>query len=75
MKTAVLICPGRGTYTKTELGVLTRHFPDRALLAGFDARRAELGQETLTALDTAPRYSVASNGVRDVCTGWTMPAR
>ena len=61
MKTAVLICPGRGTYTKTELGSLTRHFPDRALLAAFDARRAELGQETLTALDTAPRYSVATH--------------
>lgn len=59
MKTAVLICPGRGAYTKTELGTLTRHFPDQALLAAFDARRAELGQETLTALDTAPRYSVA----------------
>lgn len=59
MKTAVLICPGRGTYTKTELGSLTRHFPDPALLHAFDARRTELGQETLSALDTAPRYSVA----------------
>ncbi len=65
MKTAVLICPGRGTYTKTELGSLTRHFPDRALLAAFDARRAELGQETLTALDTAPRYSVATHSRGD----------
>ncbi len=59
MKTAVLICPGRGTYTRTELGTLRRHFPDRALLSTFDARRAQLGQETLTALDFAPRYSVA----------------
>jgi acyl transferase domain-containing protein len=59
MKTAVVICPGRGTYTKTELGVLSRHFPEAELLATFDARRAALGQETLTALDGAPAYSVA----------------
>ena len=58
MKTAVLICPGRGTYTKTELGSLAR-FPDPALLARFDAERARLGQETLSALDGAQSYSVA----------------
>ena len=56
MKTAVLICPGRGTYTKTELGSLAK-FPDPALLARFDAERARLGQETLTALDSAQTYS------------------
>lgn len=60
MKTAVVICPGRGTYTKTELGSLSR-FPNRALLADFDARRAALGQETLTALDGAATYSVAKH--------------
>lgn len=59
MKTAVVICPGRGTYNKTELGALQRHFTDRALLADFDSRRAALGQETLTALDRAATYSVA----------------
>jgi len=60
MKTAVVICPGRGTYTKTELGSLAR-FPDRALLTEFDTRRAELGQETLTALDGSATYSVAKH--------------
>ncbi len=59
MKTAVVICPGRGTYGKTELGSLTRHFPDPALLAQFDAARRDLGQDTLTDLDTAASYSVA----------------
>ncbi|MFO1201333.1 MAG: ACP S-malonyltransferase [Tabrizicola sp.] len=58
MKTAVLICPGRGTYGKGELGSLTA-FPHRALLARFDAERARLRQETLTDLDGAPAYSVA----------------
>ncbi|MDZ4392321.1 ACP S-malonyltransferase [Cypionkella sp.] len=60
MRKAVLICPGRGTYTKTELGSLTR-FPDRKLLAHFDARRTALSQETLTALDSAPNYSVSKH--------------
>ncbi|NEX47916.1 ACP S-malonyltransferase [Pseudotabrizicola algicola] len=59
MKTAVVICPGRGTYTKTELGYLKRHFKDAALLADFDARRAAAGQESLSALDGAASYSVA----------------
>ncbi len=61
MKTAVVICPGRGTYTKTELGYLKRHFGDRALMASFDARRKALGQETLTDLDSASTYSVSKH--------------
>jgi [acyl-carrier-protein] S-malonyltransferase len=65
MKTAVLICPGRGTYTKAELGSLSRHFPDAAILARFDAERMRLGQETLTALDTTPAYSVARHSRGD----------
>jgi acyl transferase domain-containing protein len=65
MTTAVLICPGRGTYTKAELGSLTRHFPDAALLARFDAERARLGQETLTALDRSETYSVARHSRGD----------
>lgn len=57
---ALVICPGRGTYTKTELGYLARHHADKAaLLAAFDAERITMGQDSLTALDTAPTYSVA----------------
>lgn len=65
MKTAVLICPGRGTYTKTELGSLTRAFPDAGLLARFDAERTRLGQETLTMLDQAQTYSVGRHSRGD----------
>lgn len=57
MKTAVVICPGRGTYNKAELGYLARNFPDAGLLASFDAARAAAGQETLTELDSAERFS------------------
>lgn len=69
MKTAVVICPGRGTYTKTELGYLARHFGDRALLGAFDARRAALGQDTLSALDGAASYSVARHTRGDNASG------
>jgi malonyl CoA-acyl carrier protein transacylase len=58
-KTAVVICPGRGTYTKSELGYLTRNFSDRALLSTFDGMRARLGQETLSTLDGAAAYTVS----------------
>lgn len=61
MKTAVIICPGRGTYGKAELGTLSRHFKNAPLLTHFNARRTALGQETLTALDSAPTYSVAKH--------------
>ena len=61
MRTAVVICPGRGTYGKAELGTLVRHFKNPGLMAQFDARRAALGQETLTALDGAATYSVAKH--------------
>ena len=29
MRKAVVICPGRGSYTKTELGYLGRHHADK----------------------------------------------
>lgn len=57
-KTAVLICPGRGTYNAAELGTLARHFPDPALLARFDALRRAEEQESLTALDGARSFSL-----------------
>lgn len=59
MPTAVLICPGRGTYNAPELGTLARHFPAPDLLAAFDARRADQGQERLRALDGAARFDAA----------------
>jgi [acyl-carrier-protein] S-malonyltransferase len=57
MTTAVVICPGRGTYNKSELGYLQRHFPDADLLAAFDHLRQAAGQETLSALDGAEHYA------------------
>jgi len=66
MKTAVIVCPGRGTYTKAELGTLARHRPaEAAMLDAFDRRRAALGQDTLADLDGAGRYSVARHSRGD----------
>ena len=61
MKTAVVICPGRGTYNKAELGYLARHFPDQGMLAQFDALRMAEGQPTLGELDGAERFSLATH--------------
>ena len=42
---AVIICPGRGTYNKNELGVLKRLHADKAALFDhFDALRKERNQ-------------------------------
>jgi len=58
-ETAVVNCPGRGTYTKTELGYLKQHHrPARAgFLDAVDARLAALGQPTVTELDAAAQFS------------------
>ena len=61
MKTAVVICPGRGTYNKAELGYLARHFPDQELLSEFNALRTAEGQPTLGELDGAERFSLATH--------------
>ena len=66
-RTAVVICPGRGTYNKPELGYLHRHHSDRMnMFAAFDAIRAEAGQEGVTALDGAQRYTVGKYSRGDV---------
>jgi malonyl CoA-acyl carrier protein transacylase len=62
MKTAVVICPGRGVYNKAELGYLGRHHANQSeMFAAFDRQRAEMGQEILTALDGAGSFSMATH--------------
>ena len=65
MKRAVVICPGRGTYNKTELGYLNKYFPDKALLQRFDGLRKVAGQESISELDADPRFSIARHGRGD----------
>jgi len=68
-QTAVVICPGRGTYTKTELGYLARH-PGRKsgkaariehFIADTDARLLALSAPTVSALDGAAAFSLKTH--------------
>ena len=65
MKTAVVICPGRGTYNAGELGYLKQRFQDKALLRRFDEMRTSLDLETLSSLDGAERFSLAKHSRGD----------
>jgi len=57
-QTAVVVCPGRGSYGPSELGSLTRlHGREAALLGAFDRIRAAAGQEVLSALDRAAAFA------------------
>ena len=54
---ALIVCPGRGTYGKAELGYLKRHHKDKAdLIATVDRLRADRGREPISALDGAEKY-------------------
>ncbi|MDT9600345.1 ACP S-malonyltransferase [Sphingosinicella rhizophila] len=64
---ALVVCPGRGTYNKAELGYLRRHHADkRELLRTADRIRAERGEPTVSDLDGADRYSVGTYSRGDV---------
>jgi [acyl-carrier-protein] S-malonyltransferase len=64
---AVVICPGRGTYGKAELGYLRRHHADEAeLIETFDRLRAGRGQPTISELDGAERFSPALHTRGDI---------
>lgn len=67
-KTALVVAPGRGTYGKGELGSIARlhgaRFGD--IIAGFDAQRRERDQPTVSELDGAERFSVATHMRGDV---------
>lgn len=71
---AVVICPGRGTYNKAELGYLGRHFPDPALLADFDAQRRACGQPTLSEIDGLNRFLIATHTRGDNASGLIFAA-
>jgi [acyl-carrier-protein] S-malonyltransferase len=54
----LIICPGRGTYSTTELGYLKRYHADRAdMIARLDALRASEGQVPISELDGAEKYA------------------
>ena len=61
-KRIAVVCPGRGTYTKAELGYLASHRSHAdAFIKGVDARLASLGQPTVSELDGAERFSLRTH--------------
>ncbi|MEK6629019.1 MAG: ACP S-malonyltransferase [Bdellovibrionota bacterium] len=53
----VVICPGRGTYTKETLGYLKKFRPKHSeFINVLDEKRAALGMPTLTSLDDEPVF-------------------
>jgi [acyl-carrier-protein] S-malonyltransferase len=53
--TALVICPGRGTYQKNEFGCLRPFYQNDTLLQ-IDQRRKTLGLPTVSELDRADKY-------------------
>lgn len=61
-KTAAVICPGRGTYTKTELGYLKKHgAAAKPLIDRLDQRLKKIGKPTISDLDGAERFSLKTH--------------
>ncbi len=62
----VLICPGRGTYGRDQLGYLKRHHADKAaLLNVIDAHRAAHGRPGIRALDERPSFRLDVHAVSE----------
>jgi acyl transferase domain-containing protein len=63
----LVVCPGRGTYGKAELGYLKRLHGDKAeLIDRFDRIRARRGEPGVSELDGADRFSVATHTRGDI---------
>jgi len=60
VKRALIVCPGRGSYDRSQLGQLgDRSESARAVVAACDAWRAAEGRPTLSELDGAERYAAS----------------
>lgn len=67
---AVIICPGRGTYNKSELGYIKRNHADKnQTLHHFEAVRRAQGQTPLNDLDDAERFSTKVHTSGDNASG------
>ncbi len=65
-ETALVICPGRGTYNAAELGYLkTHHDGGGEMIARLDALRRQKGQATISELDGAAKFSASTHMTGD----------
>ncbi len=62
----LVICPGRGTYTASELGYLNRFRPEmNELIHEVDQYRAQYGLPTITELDNARTYAASTHATAE----------
>ncbi len=62
-ETAIVVCPGRGTYNAAELGYLAQHHADKnEFRALVDAVRRVKGQVTVSELDSAEKFRMGLHG-------------
>lgn len=55
----VVVCPGRGTYNKDELGYFRRYHSDKGhILEVIDSWRQQQGQTPIAELDAMPQYQM-----------------
>lgn len=73
-KTALVVCPGRGTYNKPELGYITQHLTDNALLQQFDRVRQERNLTTISELDQLPVFNRSQHLKADNAAGLIFAA-
>jgi [acyl-carrier-protein] S-malonyltransferase len=65
-ETALVVCPGRGTYNATELGYLKKyHKGGGDFVARLDALRRDMGQVTISDLDGAEKFSPSTHMTGD----------
>ncbi len=58
----VVVCPGRGTYTKAELGYLDKYQPKiKGFVDGLDTYLKDRKQPTVSELDGAERFSLRTH--------------
>lgn len=63
-RSAVVICPGRGTYNKEELGFLKQYHSDKkSFISGMDAYRRDSQQPPVSELDAAEKYKPSLHNI------------
>ena len=65
-QSAIVVCPGRGTYNKTELGYLQKYHGDKTEIVGLiDQYRKTKGQRSVSELDGAEAYRPSVHNTGD----------
>ena len=68
-QSAIVICPGRGTYNQTELGYLAKYYSGKVkaekFLGEIDKARRGLGQTAISELDSAERFSAREHATSE----------